>query len=104
VRSARRDANAYARRYPNKGAVQLNSVFNYKRLIKRFGKVEDFGEKQHEYKNWTFWAYAKRSANVFGSLGDPILRQVKRHRQLIRNRAKNELIRAVNRRDQIDSI
>ena len=99
ARAARREANACARRYPNKSAAELQSLFNYERLIKQFGRVEDFGENQHEYQNWTFWTYARRAAAIFGPLGKPILRQLRRHRNLIRERADKELERAVARRE-----
>lgn len=98
ARAARGDAHRYARRYPDKDAAQLRSIFDYERLIKRFGKVEDFGEKHDDYRNWTFWTYAKRSAQIFGPLGSPILRQLKRHRDLIRHRAGKELDLAVTSR------
>jgi hypothetical protein len=99
ARIARAGAHRYARRYPDKDAAQLRLVFDYEQLIKRFGKVEDFDEKQHDYRNWTFWTYARRSAEIFGPLGVRILRQLKRHRDLIRRRADKELDLAVARRD-----
>lgn len=98
ARAARSDADRCARRYPDKDAAQLRSMFDYDRLIMRFGKVEDFYEKRADYRNWTFWTYAKRSAEIFGALGAPILRQLKRHRDLVRHRADKELDAAVARR------
>lgn len=98
TRNARREANALARRYPSKDASQLTAIFDFDSLIKRFGRVEDFGEAHADYKNWTFWTYARRAAAVFGSLAKPIAGQLRRHRQTIRRRAENELARAVGRR------
>jgi len=98
VRAARRDAIACARRYPDKDAVQLRPLFNYERLTKKFGKVEDFNEKQSDYRNWTFWTYASRAAENFGLLGRPILRQLRNYRAFIRHRVDLELHLAVVRR------
>jgi hypothetical protein len=100
ARAARRDATVLAKRYPDKNAEQLRSLFNYERLISQFGRVEDFGEKQRDYRNWTFWTYARRASEIFGPLGKPILRQLRRHRDLIRNRANKEIDSAVARRSR----
>ena len=64
ARAAYSDAEACARRYPDKDATRLKKLFNYERLVKRFGRVEDFGEMPSEYRNWTFWTYAKRASSV----------------------------------------
>jgi hypothetical protein len=101
ARAARRDATALAKRYPDKSVAKLRSLFNYERLISQFGRVEDFEEKQHDYRNWTFWSYARRAAEVFGPLGKPIMRQLRRHRGLLRDRANKEIDRAVARRSKV---
>ena len=98
--AARREANACAIRYPDKGLAQLLPIFNYERLITKFGRVEDFGEKRQEYRNWTFWTYARRASDVYGPLGKRILKQLGNHRSKIRARARLELERAVARRDK----
>ncbi len=103
VRARRRDANIVARRYPDKDAIQLQSFFNYERLIKQFGRVEDFGEKQDNYRNWTFWTYAARAASILGSQGKRIPHQLRKHRKLIIERANRELERAVIRRERAKS-
>jgi hypothetical protein len=97
--AARRDSNAIARRYPNKSVAELEGLFNYERLIKKFGKVEDFDEKQDDYRSWTFWTYASRAAVGFGQLGTPIKNQLKRYKQIVRHRVSLELVRAVERRE-----
>jgi hypothetical protein len=99
ARAAYCEAEACAKRYPDKVASKLKALFDYERLIKRFGKVEDFGEAQHEYRNWTFWTYAKRASSILGILGRPILRQLRNHRDLVRWRADKALERAVIRRE-----
>lgn len=100
ARAARRDASSCARRYPDKDFATLKSLFDYERLIKKFGRVENFGELHDEYKNWTFWTYAKRAAKVYGPIGNPILRQLRRHEALVRERANYELEKAVERRNK----
>jgi len=97
--AAYRDADSCARRYPDKDVPELKLLFNYERLIKQFGRAEDFGESQKDYRNWTFWTYASRASKAFGTLGKPILRQLKRHRELIREHADRALERAVVRRE-----
>lgn len=97
--AARRDAIVCAKKHPTKGASDLKVDFNYERLIKRFGKVEDFSEKRDDFRQWTFWTYARRAAEIFGPLGKPILDQLKRHADLVRERCNHELARAVERRD-----
>lgn len=99
TRAARYEANSLARRYRNKDVAQLQTLFDYDRLIERFGKVRDFGELQAEYRNWTFWTYARRAGKVFEKLGTPIFHQLKKHQSNIRRRADLELERAVRLRD-----
>jgi hypothetical protein len=94
-RAARRKSNSWARRYPDKDAAQLRALFDYEGLIQGFGRVKDFGEKHEDYRNWTFWTYARRSAKILDTLGKPILRQLKNLRTNIRRRANKELDRAV---------
>lgn len=101
ARAANRDAHACARRYPDKDAVMLRSLFNYERLIKRFGKVENFADHGgRDYRNQTFWTYANHASKVFGVLGKPILRQLRKHRSWVRWRADRALERAVIRREK----
>lgn len=96
ARSARHEARSLVRRYPNKSAADGAAIFDYNRLIKRFGRVEDFGEIHDDYKKWTFWTYARRASSVFGPLGKPILAQLKWHKRNIRRRVEMEIERAVS--------
>ncbi len=54
TRAARQAANVFARRYPDKGAAELQALFNYENFMQQFGRVEDFDEKEEDYRNWTF--------------------------------------------------
>jgi Reverse transcriptase (RNA-dependent DNA polymerase) len=100
ARAACRAAEACARRYPDKDAATLRKLLDYEALFKKFGKVEGFDEMPREYRSWTFWTYAKRASKVFGLLGKPILRQLRKQRPSIRWRADKALERAVIRRDR----
>jgi hypothetical protein len=100
VRATRREANALARRYPDKDVTQLKKLFDYDKMIKKFGRVEDFDEKQHDFRNWTFWSYATRAADLFGPLGKRVLRQLLGYRTRVRTHAELEIDRAVARRDR----
>ena len=101
ARAARRDANALARRYPNKNAEELLKLFDYDRLISRFGRVESFGENADDYRSWTFWTYAKRAADVFETNGNSILKQLTKSKFHIRWRAQQEVLRAVVLREKL---
>lgn len=98
--AARREANACARRYADKGELELRSLFPYERLVKRFGRVEQFGELHDDYRKWTFWTYATRAAKVLGPMGKSIARQLSKHRKNIRSRTNHEIHRAVERRSR----
>lgn len=100
AKAAARRANIYARRYPDKDAAAIQEIFNYEELIKEFGKVENFDKLPNDYRSWTFWTYARRSAHVFGPLGKSILWQLRKHRKNIRRRAEIEIERAVTRRNK----
>jgi hypothetical protein len=97
--AARRDAKIIVEKYPHKGESELRDLFNFERLVKEFGKVEDFGEKHEDYRNWTFWTYARRASEIFGPLGDAIPRQLKRYEKNVKIRANQEIAKAVERRD-----
>lgn len=98
--AARRDANAAVRRFPDRDADAIKANFNYERLIARFGRVQDFDEKEQDYRSWTFWTYVRRAADTFGAEGDRIRRQLRRHRERIRARANLEIDSAIERRDR----
>lgn len=98
-RAARRDADNLVRTHPKRDLEDLKNIFNYERLTKKFGRVESFGEKQIDYRNWTFWTYARRASEIFGPIGRPVMQQLKRHRQNIRDRVEKELAAAIARHD-----
>lgn len=100
ARAARAEAGAAVRRYPTKSLEYVRENFDYERLIGRFGRVKDFGEKHDDYREWTFWTYVTRASKAFGELGAAIPRQLRRHRALVRIRADKELAAAIARRDE----
>jgi hypothetical protein len=100
ARAARYAANSLVRRFADKDVAELEQLFDYEALIERFGRVRNFGEQQREYRNWTFWTYAKKAAAVFGPAGKPILRQLRKHRQNVRARANRAISKAVSSRDK----
>ncbi len=95
ARSARREANALARRYPDKDKDQILELFDIEKFIGRFGRVEDFSEHEDNYKKWTFWTYARRASEIFGPDGDRILNQLKRFRRNTEARFSTEVERAI---------
>ena len=92
--SSRYAAISLVKRYPGRNHLFLKSRFDYEKLIQNFGRVQDFGELGDDYRNWTFWTYARRAAKIFGPLGSPIHRQLRAFRENVRQRATKELARA----------
>ena len=92
--SSRYAAISLVKRYPGRDYAFLESRFNYEKLIQNFGRVKDFGELSDDYRNWTFWTYARRAAKIFGPLGSPIHRQLRAFRENVKRRAAKELTRA----------
>jgi hypothetical protein len=92
--SSRYAAISLLKRYPRRDYAFLESHFDYEKLIQSFGRVKDFGELSDDYRNWTFWTYARRAARIFGSRGSPIHRQLRAFRENVRRRAAKELARA----------
>jgi hypothetical protein len=97
TRSSRYAAVSLVKRYPGRSYAFLESQFNYEKLIQNFGRVEDFGEVGDDYRNWTFWTYARRAAKIFGSFGSPIHRQLRGFRDNVKRRAERELVLAFAR-------
>ncbi len=98
ARRARREAVSVARRYPDKDLADLWTKMNLEELVKAFGRVERFEEKYQDYRNWTFWTYANRATKLMEPLGQGITHQISGHKEIILNRAKMELMRALERR------
>jgi hypothetical protein len=95
--SSRYAAVSLVKRYPGRDHAFLASRFDYEKLIQNFGRVKDFGEIGDDYRNWTFWTYARRAAKIFGPLGSPIHRQLRAFRENVKRRAAKELLRAFAR-------
>ncbi|HEV7252017.1 MAG TPA: reverse transcriptase domain-containing protein [Mesorhizobium sp.] len=98
VGSAKRAASAAAKRYPTRTAADICSAFNTDGFMQRYGRVEDFEEKAHDVRHWTFWTYVTRATHVLGRLGRPIHRQMKGQREFIRVAVEQAICAAVNRR------
>lgn len=97
--AAKREAEACATKYPEKSVAGLQRCFNYERLLKKFCRVEDFGEMSKDYRKWTFWTYARRASREFGLRGRPISRQLNKYRRFVIERANMEIENAVARRN-----
>lgn len=91
--SIRQAAYAHISRYHGKSLTFLIESFNFDKFIEDFGRVEDF-DGNTEYEDWTFWTYAKRAAEIFDIMGSPILRQLRKHRNLVKTRLVQELTSA----------
>jgi Reverse transcriptase (RNA-dependent DNA polymerase) len=94
ARSSRYAVISLLKRYVGRDQAFLESRFDYEKLIQNFGRVKDFGELSDDYRNWTFWTYARRAAKIFGTLGSPMHRQLRAFRQNVRRRAASELAKA----------
>lgn len=91
--AARRRAAAHVRRYSDKDLSALLVSFDYNGFLQGFGRVEKFEEKADDYRNWTFWTYARRAIDILGSRGRPIARQLARHKALTYKRLDAEIRR-----------
>lgn len=87
----RREAIGLIKRYPEKSLDYILSKVNVDEISKRYGKVEAFDP--HDTTTWTFWTYARRSSDVFGDMGRPIMNQVSGYRKFIQRCMDAELSR-----------
>jgi len=90
TRSIRAEARALVRRYPGKDQIYIESKFDAPKFMQRYGRVADF-DPSASYDTWTFWTYAKRAMETFGTLGRPISGQLKNYGQIVRTRMKYEI-------------
>ena len=93
--SLQHEARALVARFPGKGAGFLTVHFDLDKFVQKFGRVEDF-DANTDWRNWTFWSYARRAADLFGDRGRPILRQVRGHREFIESLARTKILAALN--------
>ncbi len=92
--AARREARAFVKRYNGKDLNFLIDHFNFREFERRFGRVEDF-ENASEYRQWTFWTYARRAAKIFDQSGRLIIKQLRNHKKFIRKTIEGELRKAL---------
>jgi hypothetical protein len=71
-----------------KSLEQLINSFNYNVLIQKFGRVGGFDFSGREYTKWTFWTYVRKSCQIFGVLGAPLVRQVNGYKAFARKKSK----------------
>ncbi|MGO1080723.1 reverse transcriptase domain-containing protein [Inquilinus sp. CA228] len=95
--TARSQAEATIKRYPDKSYTELCRLFNFELFTKRFGRVEDF-EPKSSNRRWTFWTYAVRAIEELKPHGKRIRGQIKRLRQHSRRRVNAEIERALLRK------
>lgn len=91
ARAAKARAISAVRRFPNKNSAFIKSVIDKEGFIQRFGRVHNFGELHDDYRNWTFWTYARRASKNFGALGSPIDRQLRSFRSFAAARLEAEI-------------
>lgn len=92
--SMRHEVQSFISRYPGKDIDFLVRNFNIEELTKKFGRVEDF-DSSKTCEDWTFWTYARRSSETFGKSGINIIRQIKRHKSIIKRRVLKEFEKSV---------
>jgi hypothetical protein len=93
VAAAKKLARIHAKANQEKTLSELESSFNFDRVITKFGRVDDFESNTKGYRGWTFWTYAVRANEVFGSKGRPILRQLRAYKSFVRHKSKEALAR-----------
>ena len=77
------------RQYPDRSPQALFDKVDFQRLEARFGRVEDFDSG--DVQTWTFWTCARRADRVLGTLGKPVIRQVRRYRAFMQRTVKELL-------------
>lgn len=93
--SLRHEVRALVARYPGKSADFLAGKFNLEAFIKKFGRIEGY-DPNSEFRDWTFWTYARRAAQEFGLRGQSIYGQMRGHRGLISRRVRIEIEAALS--------
>lgn len=101
VYALKRECLSYARRYPDKNAVQLADMFNYHTFYEKFLTVEDYYEKGNNKNKWTFWTYAKKSASIFHSDSKKIMNQLRSFHYFIADNMPLYMSQATKTRDKI---
>lgn len=86
--------SSHMARYPGKDAKFLTDEFDYADFFQRYGRVDDFDEAG-DYDTWTFWTYARKAMTAFGSKGRPIPRQLRRYKEIVRDRVEKKIRAAV---------
>jgi len=85
-RTSRAAAQRLVKRYPGKDFAFIKARTDIEAIIQKFGRVRDFTDSSGDYRTWTFWTYARKASKVFDSLGNPILKQLKKHRIFVSER------------------
>jgi hypothetical protein len=85
--AAKSMARRHVEKNPGLSASALTQTFNFGRLSEKFGRAREFERFASEYRNWTFWTYAKRSSEIFGHWGTTITRQMRNYRRFVRSKA-----------------
>jgi hypothetical protein len=94
--SLRHEVRAFVARYPGKDINFLLSNFKVDDFVTHFGRVEDF-DLSSDYKDWTFWTYARRAAEEFGVTGQPIFLQMRKYKSFIMTRLHSEFTKALSK-------
>lgn len=93
--SLRHEVRAFVARYTGKRVDFLIEKFDLEAFIAKFGRIEDY-DSNSDYKDWTFWTYARRAAREFGIRGFPIYKQMRGYRGLIVKRLHDEFDAALS--------
>ena len=100
--AARRRAIALVRRYSGKDFDFLWDKFHIQEFEAKFGRVAEF-EKKLSHRSWTFRTYVKRCTQVFGDSGGVFFNQMRNHRRFITENARTEILRAMAKREEMES-
>lgn len=86
-------------RYPNKPPEELFILAKISQVLEKYGRIDEFGmTESNEYKDWTFWTYAKRSAVVMKDFDNKILHQVRNYKKQVVRLLKTEIGKAYTRK------
>jgi hypothetical protein len=97
--AVRSEARHLAKRYSDKDAAQIFDQLNLSQLYEKFGRKRDFENFVKDKKKWNFWSYITRAAVSMGDAGKGIHKQMRNYKKFVRTHLRNELAKAVSKRD-----
>jgi hypothetical protein len=82
----RSEARSIANRFRGKPLSFIVEKFDESKFLEKFGRKKGFSEV-HDVREWTFWTYVHRSAEIMGDLSPQMYKQVTNYKRFVRRHA-----------------